>query len=138
MSRHDIEYHSRVHHFAPKVAQHAQLFFRSQVWLSGIAGSGQQQLNEQWDVPPLLASGPLVNVGSDLCLDASRLPRPCAAGQPGAAMPFCNASLPIAERVASLVANLTEEDVVPLFNSGSAGIPRLGIPPWQVRYDLDL
>lgn len=60
-----------------------------------------------------------------------RPPRPCDAGMPLAAADACNPALPIATRVAALVAAINATEAVGLFNSGSAGVPRLGIPPIQ-------
>ena len=45
--------------------------------------------------------------------------------------PFCNKSLPLAERVVDLVSRMTlDEKVAQLINSAS-GVARLGIPPYE-------
>ena len=46
-------------------------------------------------------------------------------------MPFCNTSLPLEDRVASLVANLTLAEKVVLFADDAFGVPRLNIPDYE-------
>ena len=60
-----------------------------------------------------------------------RPPRPCDAGMPLASGDACNTALSTAARVAALVAAINATEAVGLFNSGSAGVPRLGVPPIQ-------
>lgn len=100
----------------------------AQVWLYHQTGN----TNQQWITRPFGGGVQIVNPASGLCLDAgSALPPPCAAGQPAANLPICNASLPLPERVASVVSNLSQAESIPLFNTASKGVVRLGINPWE-------
>ena len=102
----------------------------AQVWLTA---AGAAAPNQVWVVETTPSAGMMhiVNIASGLCLDASRAPRACGAGMPGAFLPFCNTSLPLSDRVADIVGSLTPDEALGLFNTGSAGVPRLGIPPIQ-------
>lgn len=102
---------------------------RTQVWLYHDTGN----TNQQWKQQAFPGGGvQIVNPVSGLCLDGGTvLPGTCDPGQPAAGLPLCNVSLPFPERVASLVSNLTNAETVPLFNTGSLGVTRLGIRPWQ-------
>ena len=100
------------------------------MWLYHETGNSNQQWKQQ--PAPGGAGVQIVNPASGLCLDGGTvLPGTCDAGQPAAGLPLCNASLPFPERVASLVANLSNAETVPLFNTGSLGVSRLGVRPWQ-------
>jgi beta-D-xylosidase 4 len=64
-----------------------------------------------------------------LCLAVSQA-RNCSAA-PLSALPYCNASLPAAERVADLVPRLSQAEAVSLLGCSNVGAPRLGLPPVQ-------
>jgi hypothetical protein len=87
------------------------------------------------------AVGYYTHTASGLCLDAGPLPNSQACTTPATrALPFCNASLPLGERLADLVGRLTVPEMVALTGSRPSsdtcdtvdpGIPRLGVPPMQ-------
>ena len=91
------------------------------------------------------ASGRLVHGASGLCLDAGPLPSAHGCLDPSVrALPFCNASLAVAARVADLLGRLTLSDKIGLTGSGpysdtcdltDGGAPRLDVPPmmWLVE-----
>jgi hypothetical protein len=59
----------------------------------------------------------------------------CQPGHNSSALPFCNASLPITERVRDLVGRLSVDEKAHLIairgDSPDAGVARLGIPPYN-------
>ena len=65
--------------------------------------------------------------------------RPCAAGSPGAKLPFCDASKPLDDRVADLVSRLTLAEKIGELTTGNGvnggtgnnQIQRLGIPAYD-------
>jgi len=97
------------------------------------------------DAWSLTGGGALVHKPSGLCLDAGPLPN--AHGCLDAAvrgLPFCDASLPVADRVADLLGRLTLAEKIALTGSGpyaddcdltDVGVPRLDVRPhmWLVE-----
>lgn len=102
------------------------------------AGTG----GSSWSVSP---SGRLVHGASGLCLDAGPLPSAHGCLDPSVrALPFCDASLAGAARVADLLGRLSLQEKIGLTGSGpfsdtcdltDAGVPRLDVPPmmWLVE-----
>ncbi|KAI5076376.1 hypothetical protein GOP47_0008441 [Adiantum capillus-veneris] len=60
---------------------------------------------------------------------AEALKYPCGRGFEG--LGFCDMRRGVADRVATLVANLTLQEKVLQLVNGAAGVPRLGLPPYQ-------
>ncbi|MCO5578264.1 hypothetical protein L7F22_032103 [Adiantum nelumboides] len=61
--------------------------------------------------------------------DAEALQYACGQGFEG--LSFCDVRRGVAERVAALVANLTLQEKAAQLVNGAAGVPRLGLPPYQ-------
>jgi hypothetical protein len=99
----------------------------SQVWLYHCTGAA----NQQWKVVPLPdGTNQFVGEQSGLCLDGGTSVHPCNI-PPYNAMPFCNTSLPVTERVANLVQSITADEQAGLFDTTSTGVPSLLISPYQ-------
>ena len=77
------------------------------------------------------ATGALTHAASGLCVDSGSRFRGCAAGGPGAALPFCDASAPLGARVADLVSRLSFEEKVGMLATPSGGSAGLGVSPQQ-------
>jgi hypothetical protein len=45
--------------------------------------------------------------------------------------PWLNPALPMSERISGLLRALTLEEKIPMMIHGQAGVPRLGLPPFQ-------
>jgi beta-glucosidase-like glycosyl hydrolase len=80
----------------------------SQVWLYQCDPGGNPQGNCNWLPGP---NSSLVNLGSGLCLfdgvnPPPPLPYTCAEGSPSYALPFCDYTLPVEQRVADLLARM--------------------------------
>ncbi|KAG8037956.1 hypothetical protein GUJ93_ZPchr0026g29121 [Zizania palustris] len=56
--------------------------------------------------------------------------RPCASAATNS-YPFCNASLPFPARARSLLSLLTLDEKIAQLSNTAAGVPRLGIPPFE-------
>ncbi|KAL6903445.1 hypothetical protein ACP4OV_004258 [Aristida adscensionis] len=56
---------------------------------------------------------------------------PCAFPGAANAYPFCDASLPVAARAHALVSLLTLDEKIAQLSNTAAGVPRLGIPPYE-------
>ena len=76
-------------------------------------------------------TGALTHAASGLCVDSGSRFRGCAAGGPGAAMPFCDASAPLPARVADLLSRLSFDEKVGMLATPSGGSGRLGVSPQQ-------
>eukprot|EP01079_Euglenida_sp_SAG-EU17-18_P010624 gene10624-1932_t len=83
-----------------------------------------------------LSDGTLVDASSGLCLDQDAPPVPPFVGvtcetAPFSSAPYCNRSLPVADRVADLVSKMTTEEKLEWLESGNVGCPRLGLRKMQ-------
>ena len=128
--------------FAPLVADAgpAAPFFRGAATaLSAASAASVFSLNSTGFAP---GTGRLVHTASGLCLDAGGVPTSHGClDRAVRGLPFCDPTLPVAARVADLVARMTLEEKIGLTGAdlkkdGScdtkdAGVPRLGVPPMQ-------
>jgi len=73
--------------------------------------------------------GIVLNGGSSLVHSAA--PFPCDPSTGKSNFPFCNTSLPVADRVTDLIGRLTLQDKVQQLVDGAAAIPSLGIPQYE-------
>lgn len=58
-------------------------------------------------------------------------PFSCGPSSPTQGLAFCDASLPVAQRAADLVARLTPAEKVAQLGDQAAGVPRLGVPAYK-------
>lgn len=73
--------------------------------------------------PPLLS----LPASPSLCVQAGNTTPSCDT-PPFSAYPYCNPSLPVADRVADLVGRMTLPELVAAMDSSVPAIPRLGVP----------
>ena len=69
--------------------------------------------------------------GVGFCLDAGAVGGGPCTTEPAASMPFCDWHLPLTDRVANLVGNLTQREKIGLFGNSASGVARLGIAGYQ-------
>ena len=55
----------------------------------------------------------------------------CGPSSPSRSLPFCDRSLPAAQRAADLVSRMTVAEKVSQMGDEAAGVPRLGVPPYK-------
>ena len=55
----------------------------------------------------------------------------CGPSSPSLSLPFCDRSLPAAQRAADLVSRMTVAEKVSQMGDEAAGVPRLGVPPYK-------
>jgi hypothetical protein len=55
----------------------------------------------------------------------------CGPSSPAKGFPFCNAKLPVAQRVADLVSRMTPAEKVAQLGDIAAGVPRLDVPSYK-------
>ena len=77
------------------------------------------------------ASGALTHTPSGLCVDAGSRTKGCEPGSLGAALPFCDSSLPLDARVADLVARISFDEKAAMLSTASGGAPGIGVSPVQ-------
>lgn len=65
---------------------------------------------------------------STMCLDAGT-PEPSCSSRNQSDFPFCNPSLPTAQRVSSLLALMNDGEKAAMLAASNNGVPRLGVPP---------
>ncbi|XP_042433771.1 probable beta-D-xylosidase 6 [Zingiber officinale] len=73
----------------------------------------------------------LLSISRFASLRSDELPKMACESPPYASFPFCNASLPVAARAASLVAALTLPEKIQQLSNTAAAVPRLGLPAYQ-------
>lgn len=79
----------------------------------------------------LLGSGMLQDQSTLKCAASAEAAAPPCVGLPGNASAWCDSSLPLAKRVAALVANLTLAEKSSLFVNSASGIPRINWPRYE-------
>lgn len=93
--------------------------------------------NQKWRLDSttgLLHSLQTADHNDSLCVDLVEVPElinPCLdKSRPFAAMPFCNFSLPLHERVADAVSRLSQQDKLQMFLTNNPPLPALGLPAY--------